>query len=107
MGMFCPLLMHGPDNEIFARRADEVIRAMTEWPDILFDQKTAYSEELNETGIQKALNMDLAQWAYYDTPEGRYRSDRFNVAMSGASKLHPPLAVVIGTLSPGWYTSMC
>ena len=69
---------------------------MTEWPDVLFDPKTAFSEELNETGIQKALNIKIDQWSYYDTPEGRYRSDRFNVAMSGASKLHPPQAVLIG-----------
>ena len=71
---------------------------MVEWPDVLFDPKTGFSEEHDETGIQKALNIKVDQWKYYDTAEGAYRSERFSAAMSGASKLHPPLAVLIGEI---------
>ena len=76
--------------------ADEVIKALVEWPDVLFDPKTAFSEEHNESGLQKALNTGFDMWAYYDTPEGKYRGQRFSAAMSGANKLHPPLAVIVG-----------
>lgn len=72
------------------------MKAVAHSQEVLFDSKTAFSEEPDETGTQRALATDLDMWSYYDSPEGQYRGRRFAVAMSGASKLQPPTAVLTG-----------
>ena len=81
-------------------RADELFKSVANFQDVLFDPKTAFSEEVNETGFQKALGIDVDQWSYYESPEGQYRGSRFAAAMSASSKLHPPQAVLSGKINP-------
>ncbi|KAI5119663.1 hypothetical protein M0805_007754 [Coniferiporia weirii] len=76
--------------------ADECLKAAVYMQDVMLDPATAFSEEVNETGFQKAVGTTKSQWEYYDSPEGAKRRERFGVAMSGASKLHPPQAVLSG-----------
>ena len=83
-------------SEVMLCSADELFKGVAHFQDVIFDPKTAFSEEVNETGFQRALGTDLDQWAYYDTAEGQYRGKRFAAAMSAASKLHPPQAVLTG-----------
>ena len=57
--------------------------------EVMLDPKTAFSEEVTQSCFQRALKTDLACWDYYELPENRYRGDRFNLVMSGASKMFP------------------
>ncbi|KAH8111798.1 S-adenosyl-L-methionine-dependent methyltransferase [Phellopilus nigrolimitatus] len=74
--------------------ADERMKASVYMQDVLTDPETAFSGEVIHAGFQKGAGTTLSQWDYYGTPEGRYRGERFAVAMSGANKLHPPEAIL-------------
>ncbi|KAI5119658.1 hypothetical protein M0805_007749 [Coniferiporia weirii] len=76
--------------------ADECIKSNVYMKEILTNPETAFSEEVNETGFQKFFNTKISQWDYYETPEGKYRRERFAVAMSGTKKLQPPEAILSG-----------
>ncbi|KAL5492808.1 hypothetical protein ACEPAI_4256 [Sanghuangporus weigelae] len=69
--------------------ADEVMLAAAAFKDVMLDPKTAFSEEVTDSGAQRALNTTLPLWEYYELPENRYRGDRFNLVMSGANSMHP------------------
>ena len=72
--------------------------AAAAFKDVMLDPKTAFSEEVTESGAQRALNTKLPLWEYYELPENRYRGDRFNLVMSGANNMHPE-AILAGELS--------
>ncbi|KAL5513561.1 hypothetical protein ACEPAH_3960 [Sanghuangporus vaninii] len=69
--------------------ADELLLAAAAFKDIMLDPATAFSEEVTDSGTQRALNTKLPLWGYYELPENRFRADRFNLVMSGANSMHP------------------
>ncbi|KAI5116033.1 hypothetical protein M0805_002088 [Coniferiporia weirii] len=75
---------------LIAFEADEAMKAASYFQEVVTDPKTAFSEEVNDAGIQKALRTDLSLWDYYDLPEGQHRRRRFAVTMSSGNSLVPP-----------------
>ncbi|KAI0087146.1 O-methyltransferase [Irpex rosettiformis] len=72
-----------------AMLSDELSKAYPHTADVLADPSIADSQELNETTLQKALNMKHTLWQYLDLPENAFRGRRFNIAMRGISALQP------------------
>lgn len=85
----CDLL---PSLPLF--RTDELSKAYPYTADILADVSIANSQEVNNTTLQKALNMNYTLWQYLDLPENAFRNRRFNIAMRGTSSLQPPSKIV-------------
>ncbi|KAI0821463.1 S-adenosyl-L-methionine-dependent methyltransferase [Irpex lacteus] len=73
---------------------DELSKAYPYTADILADASVANSQEVNNTTLQKALNMNYTLWQYLDLPENAFRNRRFNIAMRGTSSLQPPSKIV-------------
>ncbi|EJD00232.1 S-adenosyl-L-methionine-dependent methyltransferase [Fomitiporia mediterranea MF3/22] len=69
--------------------ADEVMTSAQGFREVMLDPKTAFSEEVNDSGFQKAFKTELPLWDFYELPENHYRRDRFTVFMSSANKMHP------------------
>ncbi|KAH8111778.1 S-adenosyl-L-methionine-dependent methyltransferase [Phellopilus nigrolimitatus] len=62
--------------------------------EVITEPETAFSEEPNHSAVQRALDVDLPLWDYFDTPEGQYRRKRFAIMMSASNKLQPPEAIL-------------
>ena len=60
----------------------------------LTDPKTAFSEEPNETTIQRAFNFTGSRWDFLERPENVIIARRYASAMNGMSRMQPPEAVV-------------
>ncbi|EJD00244.1 S-adenosyl-L-methionine-dependent methyltransferase [Fomitiporia mediterranea MF3/22] len=69
--------------------ADEVMTAAQGFREVMLDPKTAFSEEVNDSGFQRAFKTELPLWEFYELPENHYRRDRFNLVMSSANNMHP------------------
>ncbi|EJC99588.1 S-adenosyl-L-methionine-dependent methyltransferase [Fomitiporia mediterranea MF3/22] len=69
--------------------ADEIMLAAHGLREAMLDPKTAHSEEIDESGFQRAMKVKLPMWDIYEMPEQHYRRDRFNVFMSNATTVHP------------------
>ena len=56
----------------------------------MIDLPRAASEELNDSSVQLAFQMNLTYWQFLELPENDFRSRRFNIAMRGLSSMQPP-----------------
>ncbi|KAA1468514.1 O-methyltransferase [Dentipellis sp. KUC8613] len=75
---------------------DESFKAAAYLPDTLFDPAMAHSSEANKTAANKAFNMDLDWWSWYETPGNEYRGARFAHAMNGTRAFLLPKAIMEG-----------
>lgn len=69
--------------------ADEIFLAAHGFREAMLDPMTAQSEELDESGFQRAMKVKLPMWDIYELPEHHYRRDRFNIFMSNGTNMRP------------------
>ncbi|KAG6883309.1 hypothetical protein C0993_006877 [Termitomyces sp. T159_Od127] len=55
----------------------------------LKDQKTGRSHESNHAPFNRAFDVDLPLWLWYETKEQSYRRRRFAISMRGIAQMHP------------------
>ncbi|KAI0087145.1 O-methyltransferase [Irpex rosettiformis] len=77
-----------------AMTTDQLLKAYPYTADLLADPSVADSQELNETTLQRSLNMKHTYWQYLDLPESVFCNRRFNIAMQGVSSMQPPGAIL-------------
>lgn len=75
---------------------DEAFKASAYSWEALADPATALSGEPTATPFACARGKKETIWQYYESPEGQWRHQRFNIGMQGIQALQPPNVILGG-----------
>lgn len=82
------------DNCTRASRSDEELKASAYLLENLTDPKTAFSEEPDESALNRAFGTNITMWEWFEQPENALRLKRFGVGMKGTVEAHNPKAIL-------------
>jgi hypothetical protein len=80
---------------------DEGFKASSYMTETLLDPELGHSYEVNKTPFNKAHNVDVGLWPWFEVPGNRLRLARFGAAMNGAKNMTPPESILEGPVTSG------
>jgi hypothetical protein len=80
---------------------DEGFKSSSVLPETLLDPGLGHAYESNKAALNKALNIDVDMWTWFERPENRLRLARFGASMAGVRNMSPPKAILEGSVTLG------
>jgi len=78
---------------------DEGFKGSGHLTETLLDPELGHSYEVNTTPFNRAHNVNVGLWTWFEAPENRLRLARFGAAMNGAKNMNPPEAILEGPVT--------
>jgi hypothetical protein len=80
-----------------AYRLDEGFKASSYLTETLLDPEFGHAFESNKTAFNKAFNVKVDQWTWFEAPGNRLRLTRFGAAMNGVKNMTPVETILEGS----------
>jgi hypothetical protein len=80
-----------------AYRLDEGFKASSYLTETLLDPEFGHAFEANKTAFNKAYNVKVDQWTWFEAPGNRLRLTRFGAAMNGVKNMSPVETILEGS----------